>query len=174
MKKFSLLLLSLVCFCSLSTFATHDSCCEHNKQVYKSAKKNCEKPHKKSCVKKQENNCEKPCPVKSINSCFLCKDVDKNTLFSQMNLSETQICTANKIHDKYEQEIYSLQERIICEHQKLDRLKADCAKKSEQRKQKRVIKKLEKKKKEICKCYEKQFLSIVSNEQKKVYKRCIK
>ena len=143
MKKFSLLLLSLICFCSLSTFATHDSCCENHNQTYKKVKQsneNCQKTY----MEKQKN-CDTPCPVTSINSCFLCKDIDKNSLFQQMNLSSTQICTANKIHDKYEQEVYSLQERIVCEHQKLSKLKSDCAKKSVQRKQKRVIKRLEKK-----------------------------
>jgi len=94
-----------------------------------------------------------------------------NNLFRQMGLSETQICTAMKIQDKYELEVLSLNERIQCEEQSLNSLKSNCAKNSQLRKQKRTIKDLKKKRKEICKCYEKQFKALLSDQQKRAYNK---
>ena len=62
-------------------------------------------------------------------------------------------------------------EQIECECAKLNDLKANCAKYNDIRKQKNVIKKLKKTKKEICDCYEKQFKALLSDSQKKKYNK---
>ena len=155
MKKLSILFLSFVCLSSLSVFA--DSPCD------------------KEVKQKPKTSCEKPCPKTYTPSyksrCFLCTDVEINTLLKQMCLSETQICNAHKIQDKYEQEVLSLCERIDCENVKYNQLKQACAKSSELRKQKRLIRKLERKRKDICKCYEKEFKTTLSKDQIKSYNK---
>ena len=156
MKKLYVLFLSFICLCSLGCFADHN----YSKTV------------------PQQKNCPNPCPQtyqQPTTECFLCTNKPAYTLFKQMNLSETQICTAMKIQDKYALEVLSLNERIKCEEEALCRLKANCAKNSEIRKQNKLIKKLKKDRKEICKCYEKQFKSILSDQQKhsyNKYKKC--
>ena len=160
MKKLCLLFMCAVCLCSLSTYANCP--CENNNQIQ--PRTACEKP----CT---PNPCEQtyqtPCP----SSCFLCTKANMNTLFKQMNLCDTQICNAMKIQGKYEQEVLSLNERIECEKASLCKLEETCAKASDIRKQKSLIKKLEKKKKEICKCYEKQFKVTLSQDQQKAYNK---
>lgn len=173
MKKLYLLFLSFICLCSLSAFA--DSPCD--KEIKKVPSTNCQKP----CTKQYQRTyqtpckkpCEKPCPKAYTPSCnkFLCTNADMNTLFKNMNLSSTQVCNAQKIQSKYEQEVLSLNERLQCEREKLCQQEQTCAKGSEIRKQKRLIKKLEKKKKEICKCYEKQFKATLSSMQQKAYRK---
>ena len=180
MKKIQLLLLSLVCLCSLSAFA--DSPCTSQMQNYSKAnaypapcKKPCQKASSTPSQKQAPESCEPKCPQTYKNpcpsECFLCTNAKMNTLFKQMGLSETQICTAMKIQDKYELEVLSLNERIQCEEQNLNSLKSNCAKNSSLRKQKRIIKDLKKKRKEICKCYEKQFKALLSDQQKRAYKK---
>lgn len=163
MKKLYLLLLSFICFCSLSAFAQSNTCCE--KQIKPST--SCEKP----CPTKCSDSCKSNCIHSFKNQCFLCTKNDMNSLFRCMNLSEAQICNAGKIQDKYEQEVLSLEERIQCENQKLCQLERNCAKKGDIRKQKRLIKKLEKKKREICKCYEQQFKATLSSQQIRAYNK---
>ena len=126
MKKINLLILSLLCLCSLTAFATHDNCCKKQNQIPK---------------------CEKPCPQKHTSlsdECFLCTDKDMESVFCGMNLSDSQICNAQKIQEKYEQEVYSLDERLDCERDKLEELEENCASNSEIRRQKNIIKELEK------------------------------
>lgn len=145
MKRLFLLFICVVCLCSLSSFAnSHYS---------------------------TENNCEKSYKQPGPTSCFLCTNANMNTLFKQINLCETQICNAMKIQSKYEQEVLSLNERIECEKAALCKLEQNCSNGSEIRKQKRLIKKLEKKKKEICKCYEKQFKATLSKDQERAYNK---
>ena len=159
MKKLFLLFICVVCLCSLSSFAnSHYS----NKNNYQQ-KTNCEKP----C---QQKPCEKNYNTSSSN-CFLCTNVNTNTLFKQINLCDTQICNAMKIQSKYEQEVLSINERINCEKEALCKLERNSCSGSEIRKQKRLIKKLEKKKKEICKCYEKQFKVTLSKDQERLYNK---
>ena len=175
MKKLHLLFLSFICLCCLSALA--DSPCDKEiMNKYKSPtniqrqkmyyyynntqNQTCQKPVEKKCEKPQVN-CEK----------FLCTCADMNTLFKNMCLSEIQICNAQKINDKYRQEVLSICERIDCENAKYRQLEQNCAKKSELKKQKRLIKQLEKKKKEICECYEKQFKVTLSKDQKKAYNK---
>lgn len=142
----------------------------------------CEKPCQKQVAPchKPVDSCQKPCdvqpsyPKSTLNDCFLCTNRSMNSLFSCMNLSDTQICTAMKIQDKYALEVLSLNEKIQCEEQKLAQLNANCAKKSDIRKQKRYIKKLKKERKKICKCYEDQFKTLLSHDQKKAYKKAKK
>lgn len=171
MKKLYLLFLSFICFCSLSAFA--DSPCD--KEIQKAPSRNCQKPCTKQYQRTYQTPCQKPCekPCPKAPSCnkFLCTNADMNTLFKNMNLSSTQVCNAEKIQSKYEQEVLSLNERLQCEREKLCQLEQTCAKGSELRKQKRLIKKLEKKKKEICKCYEKQFKATLSSTQQKAYRK---
>ena len=160
MKKLNVLLLSFICLCSLSAFADHNF--EYQKQ-------------------QMQKSCAKPCPTTKTtcpqtlqrprSECFLCTDKNMCTLFSQMKLSNIQICTAQKLQDKYDLEVYSLNDRIKCEEESLCRMEANCCKSSEIRKQKRLIKKLKKERKKICKCYEKQFKSLLSSDQKKSYRK---
>ncbi len=197
MKKFYLLILSIVCLSAMSVYA-ESPCdgemgmkqnsmygsqysnqyqkpnCGCKKHTYKKAD-SCAKPCSKPCAKpcdslppEPEYTCSTPC------SGFLCTGREADTLFQCMNLSKTQICNAMKINDKYQQEILSLNERIQCEHEKYYQLKNSCAKFGERHKQKRLVKKLEKKRKEICKCYEKQFEATLSDMQRKAYRKAKK
>ncbi len=173
MKKIYLLILSLLCLSTLCSYAA--SPCDSEVGTYPKSGCNCQK-HKYTQPK---TNCAKPCektPQYSTpcTSGFLCTRKNADTLFKCMNLSQTQICNAMKIQEKYEQEVLSLNERIQCEHSKYAQLSNNCAKGSEKRKQKRLIKNLEKKRKDICKCYEKQFEATLSDMQKKAYKKAKK
>lgn len=153
MKKINLLILSLFCLCSLAAFATHDNCCKEPQPAPK---------------------CETPCPqTYDSTSCdyFLCTDKNMNTIFSGMNLSNAQICNAQKIQEKYEQEVLSLEEKLECENAKLSELEESCASASEIRKQKNAIKELEKTKKKICECYESQFKATLSSDQERIYNK---
>lgn len=170
MKKLYLLLLSL-CLCSLSAYATHtDGCCKKPIPV----KKTCEKPCQKPC----EKSCDKPCPQPCVTPCatdrFLCTKTNLDNLAKCMNLSSAQICNAHKIQEKYDQEVLSFRDRIQCEKQKLCQLEKTCTKGSDIRKQKRLIKRLEKEVKKICKCYEKQFKATLSKPQIKAYNKAKK
>lgn len=179
MKKLYLLFLSFICLCSLSAFA--DSPCD--KEVKTMPSTNCQKPcakqykrtYQSPCQKTCKKPCQEPCEKTYTPPCpsnkFLCTNADMNTLFKNMNLSSSQICNAEKIQSKYEQEVLSLNDRLQCEREKLCQLEQTCAKGSELRKQKRLIKKLEKKKKEICECYEKQFKATLSSIQQKAYRK---
>ena len=174
MKKLSILFLSFVCLSSLSVFA--DSPCDNEvtKKTYQTQNtmpKNQGK-YKYYYYKTQQQPCQPKCnKQKSTCNYFLCTNADMNTLFENMCLSDTQICNAEKINDKYNQEVLSITERIECENQKYCEMEENCAKSSELRKQKRLIKKLEKKKKEICKCYEKEFKTTLSKDQQKAYNK---
>lgn len=159
MKKVYLLLLSFACLCSLSVLA--DSPCDSEMSVQ--PQKTCAAP----CEPKCPETYVKPCS----SECFLCTNKNMTQLFSQMNLSETQVCTAMKIQDKYELEVLSLNERIECEEANLCQLKKSCANRSEINKVKKTIKNLKKKRTEICKCYEKQFKALLSDQQKKAYNK---
>jgi len=174
MKKVYLLLLSFACLSSLISYA--DSPCSSETGVQTKPKCGCpvHKQMQTPCVKPVQKSCQQPCKkTKPIcpSECFLCTNKNMDDLFDCMNLSETQICTAMKIQDKYELEVLSLNERIQCEEKKICALKSSCAKKSEIRKVKRTIKDLKKKRKEICKCYEKQFKALLSDQQKRAYKK---
>ena len=184
MKKIYFLFLSFICLSCLSVYA--DSPCDSEMQ--KTSKSTCPRCHKQhkyyTYAPTKTSSCQKPCekmynppPTPSFDSCsssFLCTKRDMKSLFRCMNLSETQICNAQKIQNKYEQEVLSLNERIKCENEKYYELKNNCSKNSELRKQKRLIKKLEKKRKEICKCYEKQFEVTLSSMQRKAYRKAKK
>lgn len=172
MKRLSIFFLSFVCLSSLSVFA--DSPCdkEMQKKTYQMNKTIPQKKTYQYYYKTQQPNCKKECDTpKSTCNYFLCTNADMNTLFENMCLSDTQICNAEKINDKYNQEVLSLTERIECENQKYCKMKENCAKNGELRKQKRLIRKLEKKRKEICKCYEKEFKTTLSKDQQKAYKK---
>jgi hypothetical protein len=91
MKKFCLLITALFCCVSMNTFA-EDNC---NAPCPKPAP--CETPKPAPCEKKMYT---RPCPVET----FLCTGKSKDCLFDASNLSESQLCTANKIQDKYEVE----------------------------------------------------------------------
>ncbi len=181
MKKLYVLILSVLCLCASSALA--NSPCDSEMKSWgwhpwkMANKSNCQKPCKKACSIPCQTPapCESQCPQTYTNPCavdgFLCTNKDMNCLFRQMNISETQRCTAMKIQDKYEQEVMSLNERIECEENNINSLKRNCAKRSQLRKQNRVIKDLKKKRKEICKCYEKQFKAILSQPQIKEYNK---
>lgn len=160
MKKLYLLFMSLVCLCSLSTYA--NSPCDA--EMPSKPKTECRQP----C---RPNPCPQTYQTPSCTTGFLCTNKDMNSVFRNMNLSESQICNAEKIQSKYAQEVLSINERIGCEKEKLCQMKSACAKWNETRKQKKLIKKLEKKRKEICKCYEKQFKATLSDMQRKQYNK---
>ncbi len=189
MKKIYLLILSLLCLSSLAVFAASPCDSEQGYSGYYSQnngyynnQKSCNKPCKKHyqtpcqtpCEKTYQTPCQTPCQADAQSECFLCTNRNMNSIFSQMNLSETQMCTAMKIQDKYALEVLSINERIQCEKQNLSLLKQKCAKRSEMRKQNRTISRLKKDRKKICKCYEDQFKAILSDEQKKAYKKAKK
>lgn len=171
MKKIYFLFLSLACLCSLTSFAA--SPCDSEMSIQ--PKTSCAVPGQKPCQKQVTQPCETKCPQTYQNTCksecFLCTNANMNNLFKQMNLSETQICTAMKIQEKYELEVLSINERIKCEEDKYASLNNNCSKWMDKHKQKRLIKDLKKKRKEICKCYEKQFRAILSDSQWKAYKK---
>ena len=179
MKKLYLLILSFLCLCASSAFANSPCDSEMKSWSWQNWKManhgNCQKPCKSPCKKSCQTPCESKCPQTYSNPCstdaFLCTNQDINYLFTQMNLSETQKCTAMKIQDKYDQEVLSLNERIQCEEENMNSLKRNCAKRSQLRKQNRTIKDLKKKRKEICKCYEKEFKTILSDPQRKAYNK---
>ncbi|MCD7879793.1 MAG: hypothetical protein LUG16_07670 [Candidatus Gastranaerophilales bacterium] len=174
MKKFYLLVLSFICLSTTLVFA--DSPCNSEQGYYN--RQSCTKPCKKPCnepCKKQNpcaipDSCQRPCN----SQCFLCTNKDINSVFSQINLSETQICTACKIQEKYELETLSINEKIQCEQEKLGQLNSGCSTWSERHKQKKLVNRLKKDRKKICKCYEDQFKTILSNDQIKAYKKAIK
>ena len=159
MKKFYLLFGALICFCTTNVFAA--SPCNEEMGMAKTPMTTCQKP----CEVTQR-------PVCSENFLCTCKEITK--LFDCIGLSETQKCNAMKIQEKYDLEVLSLNEQIKCEEDKLCSLKKTCASKREMCKTKKRIKELKKERKRICKCYEKQFKSLMSDMQIKKYKKAIK
>ena len=157
MKNLFLLLLSFISLCSLVCYA--DSPCD-NEMRTQTPQTVCQQPT-------QQTIYERECP----QECFLCTNKNIDELFDCMGLNETQICTAMKIQDKYELEVLSLNEKIQCEEDRICALKQNCANKREIRAVKKNIKEMKKKRKEICKCYEKQFKAILSDNQKREYRR---
>ena len=158
MKKVLLFTLCILCLNINTVFATDNSNCNKQEPV--------------------NNECPKPCPqvYKDANNseCFLCSNQTLNSLAKCMNLSEAQLCNAYKLQEKYEQEVYSLNERICCEERTLAQLEATCSKWSDKHKQKSLIKKLNRDKKKICKCYEEQFKTTLSQDQIREYNRAKK
>lgn len=159
MKKFYVLMMSFACLSCATVFA--DSPCDN------------EIPKHQHTRTMQKQECDRPCEklVPCPSEYFLCTNKNINDLFEEICLSETQACTALKLQEKYEVEVLSVNEQIECECAKLNDLKANCAKYNDIRKQKNVIKKLKKTKKEICDCYEKQFKALLSDSQKKKYNK---
>ena len=154
MKKTGLLILAIIVLCSLYAFADSDECCDKAKQ-------------------KVETNCPQT-SVNCLDECFLCTEKNMKSVFSGMNLSNAQICNAQKIQEKYEQEVYSIEEKIQSEIEKLTALKNSCSSKFDIHKQRRYIKNLEKTKKKICNCYQEEFKTSLSKDQEKIYNRNIK
>ena len=173
MNKIKILVLALLCISTLNVYA--DVNC--NKTPVKKTYTYSPLPAKQNnCSKPAEKSCDKPCPQPVYTrecpaETFLCTGKERTSLFKCMNLSETQICNAEKLQDKYETEVLSLNERIQCEKKKLYQMKKACTKGSEYRKTKREIRRLKKERNKICKCYEKQFKTTLSDQQIKEYKR---
>lgn len=159
MKKIYLLLLTFVCLSGVNVYAA--SPCDGEMNVM---------PSRSTCTRP----CEATPPAPCTSENFLCTCKNMNALFRCIGLSETQICTATKIQDKYDTEVLSLNEKIKCEENKLSQLKKTCATGMDIRKQKNVIKKLKKERNKICKCYEKQFKALLSDMQIKKYKKALK
>lgn len=151
-KKLFLLILSLICLCSLCVFAASNDC---------DKKPKCDKP----CSKSFEQ---------CLTECFLCTEKPMAKAFEGMNLSGSQICNAKKLQEKYEVEVLSIEEKIQCEEEKLNELKEKCSSNSAIRKQKRHIKELKKTRKKICDCYQKEFKAALSNDQRHRYNKNIK
>ena len=158
MKKIYVLFMTFACLSIANVFA--DSPCDN------------EMPNQNTRTMQQQN-CQKPCdaPLPFRSECFLCTNKNIEDLINEVGLSDTQACTTMKLQEKYEQEVLSISEQLECEAAKLRELKENCAKYSEIRKQKNIVRKLKKAKKEICECYEKQFKALLSNEQKSRYNR---
>ena len=159
MKKIYLLFGALICFCTTNVFA--QSPCDAEMGMTKTP-----------------TTCQQPCEVTqrpvACSDNFLCTCKNMEKLFNCVGLSETQKCNAMKIQEKYEQEVLSLNEQITCEENKLCSLKKGCSTNKEIKKSKKRIKTLKKERKRICKCYEKQFKSLMSDMQIKKYKKAIK
>lgn len=123
---------------------------------------NCETENKNVCPQTYEtNSCNK----------FLCTNSDIEEIFEQTGLSDSQICTARKLQEKYELETLSVNDRLNYEENVLNEYAATCAEGSDIRAQKRKIKNLKKTRNDICKCYEKQFKVILSQGQRKAYNK---
>ena len=173
MKKIGLLIFSVICLSSLCAYSDCHTGNAPIKQWYTiPAQKSCDK----ACEKLAEKPCNKPCEKEMYTrTCpvdtFLCTNKGKEDLYKCIGLSDSQICTADKINDKYETEVLSLNEKIKCEQKKLYDMKKACTKGSEYRHTKREIRKLKKERKEICKCYEKQFKTILSDNQRRAYNK---
>lgn len=185
MKKIYYVFVLIAFVCGLNAFA--NAPCD-NEQGYTRSGASCQKPCPKPytakkctnpCPVTQSNLCEKPCP----NGCpekvtpvctgdnFLCTGKDKHSLYQCLNLSATQVCTAEKINDKYQLEVLSLNERLDCEYRNRGALKQNCTKRCDLRASKKVINDLKKERRKICECYEKEFKNILSEEQIKSYKK---
>ena len=161
MKKIYVLFMTFACLSIANVFA--DSPCDN------------EMPNQNTRTMQQQN-CQKPCdaPLPFRSECFLCTNKNIEDLINEVGLSDTQACTTMKLQEKYEQEVYSLNERICCEEKTLAQLEATCSKWSDRHKQKRLIKRLENDKKKICKCYEEQFKTTLSPDQIREYNRAKK
>ena len=153
MKKIGLLILCVSILASMQVLADCDKC---------------EKPENK--CQKAEQTCPQTYETNTCNK-FLCTNSDIETIFDETGLSDSQICTAKKLQEKYEQETLSVNDRITYEENVLNEYQATCASNSEIRAQKRKIKKLKKTRNEICRCYEKQFKSILSDGQRRAYNK---
>ena len=129
-----------------------------------------------NCSKDCDNTCPKEvemCPNNDLNNnnCFLCTNSDMEIVFKETGLSDSQICTARKLQEKYEQETLSVNDRLEYEENVLNEYNATCANKSDIRSQKKKINDLKKTKNDICKCYQKQFKVMLSDAQRKEYKK---
>lgn len=120
------------------------------------------------CV--EENTCPQ---TYETNPCskFLCTNSDIETVFDETGLSESQICTAKKLQEKYELETLSVNDRLMYEENVLNEYIQTCTKNSDIREQRKKIKDLKKTRNDICKCYEKQFKSMLSTPQRKAYNK---
>ena len=101
-------------------------------------------PCQKPCQKPCNKPCEKPSPQAYVKPCS----------------SECFLCT-----NKNMKTLFTQMQANLCQ------LKQSCAKRSQINKVKKTIKNLKKKRKEICKCYEKQFKALLSDQQKKAYRK---
>ena len=126
------------------------------------AEDNCETKKQNTCPQTYETNkCDK----------FLCTNSDIETIFQETGLSDSQICTARKLQEKYELETLSVSDRLGYEENVLNEYYATCANNSDIKSQKKKIKNLNKTRKDICKCYEKQFKVMLSDAQRKAYNK---
>ena len=153
MKKFYVVLFSIMCFTTVNVLA--DAPCT-SEEEWIAAQNGCE--------------AEERTPVCN-SECFLCTDKNYDCLFQELGLDDIQRCSAMKIQEKYEQETLSINEAIQCEKDKLKQMKAGCCKYFDLKKQKRVIKNLKNERQKICDCYEKQFKMILSDNQRSAYNK---
>lgn len=146
MKKIALYILCVALLASLQAIADTDNCL------------------------KQEKACPQAYETNSCNN-FLCTNSDIETIFRETGLSDSQICTARKLQEKYEQETLSVNDRLQYEENVLNEYEATCANRSDIRAQRRKINNLKKTRNDICKCYEKQFKIMLSSAQKREYRK---
>ena len=146
MKKIGLYILCNILLASLQAFADSDNC---NKE-------------KTQCPQTYETN---PCDK------YLCTNSDIETIFRETGLSDSQICTTRKLQEKYEQETLSVNDRLQYEENVLNEYYATGASRCEIRAQKRKINDLKKTRNDICKGYEKQFKVILSDAQRREYRK---
>ncbi len=144
MKKIGIYMVCIALLASLQAFA------------------DCEFPVKNICPQTYEQNqCDK----------FLCTNSDIEDIFHETGLSDSQICTARKLQEKYELETLSVNDRLEYEENVLNEYINTCADNNCIREQKKKIKNLKKTRNDICKCYEKQFKVMLSNAQRKAYNK---
>lgn len=167
MKKIlaSLTILNLLFIYQLGSLAAcplnSDSNCELNQttQMTTSQTSNCN-----SCCE-QNNNCDKFFP----NKCTF--DTRREKIYSQLCLSETQICQIQKLDDEYALRFRCYQEKINLKKQKLCELEKCSPSSCEVKELKNDIKQIKKSFRCERKEYEKRFLCLLSKSQQRDYKR---
>ena len=164
MKKIlaSLTILNLLFISQVASLAAcplnSDSNCEQQNQIQTPTSK-CD-----SCCK-QSNNCDKFFP----NKCTF--DTRREKIYSQLCLSETQICQIQKLDDEYALRFKCYQEKICIKKQKLCELEKCSPSSCEVKELKNDIKQLKKAFRCERKEYEERFLCLLSKSQQRDYKR---
>lgn len=165
MKKFLtvLTILNLLCLSQLGSFATcplnsNDNCSDCKTQTTCPTQSQCE-----FCC--DDKNCQKFFP----NRCAF--DTQREKIYSQLCLSETQACQIQKLDDEYALRFKCYQEKLCFKKQKICELEKCSPASCEIKELKNDIKQIKKSFKCERKEYEKRFLCLLSKSQKRDYKR---
>lgn len=164
MKKIiaSLTILNLLCLTQLGSFAT----CPLNSNA------NCSDCKTQTCP--MQSQCESCCEDKTCNKFFPNRcafDTQREKIYSRLCLNETQVCQIQKLDDEYALRFKCYKEKLCLKKQKLCELEKCSPCSCEAKELKNDIRQIKKE----CKCerneYEKRFLCLLSDSQKRDYKR---